>query len=150
MSLQKHIVIWSGGADSTLLLCDWAAHFAKYNRKEQLIALTVTYHAMCNKEQLKCQIRAQSEFKKFAKAKGWNIKYETVRISGTARNTGRQAFLWATQLMPYFSDGDCVGWGYTAFDDGFWHFSNEFLDILKAGNLYRRIEVDYRFPLEYL
>lgn len=144
------IVIWSGGADSTLLLCEWASYRSRHGYGD-IIALTVTHHSMCNKDQFRCQVKAQREFKKFAKAKGWNnIKYKTVRIGGTAKNTGRQAFLWATQLMPYFSDGDYVGWGYTAFDDGFWHFSNEFMDILKAGNSYRRIEVEHKFPLEYL
>jgi 7-cyano-7-deazaguanine synthase in queuosine biosynthesis len=147
---MSKIVIWSGGADSTLILCSWAEHWKRKKYADPIVALTVSHHSLCNREQFKCQAKAQKEFKKFAKSKGWNIKYKTVRVGGTAKNTGRQAFLWASQLMPYFMDGDYVGWGYTASDTGFWHYSNEFIEFLKAGNSYRKINVEHTFPVEYL
>jgi 7-cyano-7-deazaguanine synthase in queuosine biosynthesis len=145
--MSKNIVVWSGGADSTLVLCNLAYTGA------EVTAITVTNHSFCNKEQFKCQEKAQNNFKKFAEEKEWNIKYETVSITGSATagdSYMRQGYLWITQLLPYFGHGDVVHWGYTSDDTGFWHTAHLLYKLLDAADSYRGAKTYHEFPLENL
>lgn len=143
---MSNIVVWSGGADSTLVLCNWASG---WGAREEVIALTVKHHSLCNKEQFRCQVKTQNKFKKFALTKGWNIKYKSISITGDSKTPQIQSFLWLTQLMPYFNDGDSVGWGYNAIDHGFWDVIELFKNVLKAADTYRGITTAHEFPVRY-
>jgi len=144
------MVLWSGGADSTVILHDWATQIGS---EEWPINAITFEHYLVNKEQEKHQKAARERYKIFAKERNLHIIYRNISVKSNIEppvDSGIQQVLWACHMMPYFRNDDTIGFGYINDDDcNFWHYKKEFVDMINSYAKYRGITLDVRFPLEF-
>jgi len=126
---MRHVVMWSGGIDSTVLLHRLALNSSLQN---PIIALTIEHHQI-HDDQQQSQRRAQVEYLKFAKAKGLHIDHRKIYVKGTIGTDGYagQPILWFCHAVPYFKYEDEVHFAYIRKDD-FWHIRERFEVALEA------------------
>lgn len=126
---MSHVVIWSGGADSTASLYYWAGVSC---RSWPVRALTIVDHKNINTNQLKAQARAQKRFLQLAEKRKLHIKHHRLILKGNcdARDSS-QSELWLCHLFPYFNDEETIHFGYIRRDD-FWHFGERFKKTFDA------------------
>jgi 7-cyano-7-deazaguanine synthase in queuosine biosynthesis len=147
----RYVVLWSGGADSTLVLNDYSKVSSE---GYPLIALSITGHPNLHGPFVKAQNAAQKRYLKFAKRKGYHIKHYRMKVggnfvwggdhSGTAQPT-----VWLGALAHVIGHNDTVLAGYTQ-NDGFWHFNHQFREAFKAICALKELKgVTIEFPLEY-
>lgn len=112
---MTHIVHWSGGADSTLVL----THVADTHGRA--LALTVK-HPQLEADQAQKEHEARQQYKAWAKRRG--IKFDhriiDIRTKAHAHDGGGQAGLWLAATSSYVRPDDSVYHGYIRGDD-FWH-----------------------------
>lgn len=130
---RQQVVIWSGGADSTMLLTERAA---KSSWKTPIIAITLDVHPLINKKQLASQRAAQKRFLVWAKNKGMHIQHVRVTVaatglSGKTGDAANQAQTWLAHLAPYFPRRCLALFGYIR-TDSFWHHKHEALEVLRT------------------
>ena len=120
---MRHVVMWSGGIDSTVLLHRLALNSSLQN---PIIALTIEHHQIYNDQQ-KSQGQAQKEYLRFAKARGFHIKHGKIYVKGTIGTEAlfAQPMLWLCHIAPYLKDEDNVHFAYIRHDD-FWHIKDRF------------------------
>jgi 7-cyano-7-deazaguanine synthase in queuosine biosynthesis len=128
----RHVIFWSGGADSTLLLHRLATNSSA---TWPIVALTANFDqpANLNEHQFKAQRDAQSRFLDLAKSRGHHIEQVIVDVKSKfdlADNCG-QPMLWLGTLMPYVRDHDEVHFGYIR-PDTVWHVRDQFVDAFQA------------------
>lgn len=132
MTARTQVVVWSGGADSTMLLVDKAQSSSK---KNPVIALTIDAHHQLDVKQSASQRAAQKRFLAWAKKDGLHIKHARITVSvvsGAAWvNDGGQVLLWLAHLGPYFPERCQVYFGYIK-RDSFWQICHEAEQVLKT------------------
>ncbi len=142
------VVVWSGGLDSTLLL----AHELATQPRGGVKAITLAGHLQLPHDQLACERVARAEFKKWARARGWKFRHETVRVktSGNIHNDVGQSGIWLSHLMPYLQGGDTALFGYIRGDD-FWHWRHLFVAAFGAlaASHFVGSSLLVNFPLEW-
>jgi len=145
---MRHIVVWSGGMDSTVLLHYVARYAATVERP--VVALTLD-HPYLHRDQMRMQEIAQTEYLAWAKKKGLCIQHTVVKLvlRGEAEDqTWGQPPMWLSHLAPLFGDKDKIYFGYLK-RDVFWHGVEEWDWAWKGlDKLYRR-ETTYVCDFEY-
>lgn len=146
----RHIVVWSGGYDSTLVLAEVAR---RYSATNTVIAVVVE-SAHLHDGQVKMEQRAREAFLKHAAACGWNIHVVTVRLDTTAVSCDwtvhalhAQALLWFHAVVPFLSSNDKVYWGYIRRDE-YWLVRDRLVAAMEACTHAAFISgVSFEYPL---
>jgi len=114
--MNRTVVIYSGGVDSTVMLYQTGLKSTKEN---PIYTLSVAEHHRANKLKMLGQTRTRRRYLAWAKKQGHHIIPEEISISGNAvgNYSLRENFHWATLLAPYFAPGDTVMWGWKKGED---------------------------------
>lgn len=130
----RHVVVWSGGYDSTLVLAEVARRYSATNA----VIAVVVQSTHLDDRQAKLEQRAREAFLKHAAACGWNIRVATVRLEATAlavdwtvHSLLAQATLWFHAVVPYLRSNDKVYWGYIRRDE-YWLVRDRMVRALSA------------------
>lgn len=141
------LVVWSGGADSTLVLARLADGAVRPVR-----ALALSAHPQLLPDQLVGQRAARQAFAAVAKKRGWSLRVAEVsyKVVGSANVSAAlpQATVWLYSLLPYVADGDRVHMGYIRGDD-FWHVREAFERAFRAGCKLKGVRAELVYDLEY-
>lgn len=146
---KKNVVMWSGGADSTLVLTELLAN---PDAQFPVTALTVDSHPNLNVELMARERAARKRFKSLARKRGYRLIAKEISISAEGGlDAGTQQSLWMSTLMQYVEKGSCVHFGYVRGDD-FWHVKAEAIALASAMWKMRDGEasVELCFDLEYV
>ena len=106
--MNHNIVMWSGGLDSTLLLCETALN----NPDDMVTAVSVTnygHSAKSMKEEAKAR---KTILKKLAP----NIKYREINLNSNLPLNTTQAGAWLSAILPYMKKGDNLNFAYLSSD----------------------------------
>ena len=131
----RHVVVWSGGYDSTLVLAEVAR---RYSASATVIAVVVRSQFLGD-EQAAMEAKAREAFLKFAASRGWQIHVAEVRAEATRPATAEwtvhavltQALLWFHAVVPYLCSNDRVYWGYIRHDE-YWLVRDRLVRALEA------------------
>lgn len=149
--MSRRVVLWSGGADSTLTL-DWWAQAS--SRGYPVVALSVVAHPSLGSSHLKMQNEAQKRYLEHAKKRGYHIEHQRVNVRGNfdvfegKQRAQGQAMLWLSVLIPCLNDGDTVLLSYIK-KDSFWHNRHLFEDTFNAACRLKGIDVELKYPYEW-
>lgn len=136
----KHIVIWSGGADSTFLLYEL---LAKYGA-ENVSAISCIYPWL-DKNKRSIEEAARGRIKEKLYSFGENFRdFKHLQIEVKFRQLSEkninyngagllQAFSWVSTILPFTSDGDWIYTGYIRGDDLVTMYLEEYKDLFEAG-----------------
>lgn len=144
----RDLVVYSGGADSTLLLDRLAS---QTDRTDPVIALAVDHHPQLNSNQLEGQRYARFAYLQWAEKHGRKIKLVTLGVHGPdsgVEGVNPQALVWFSMVMPYVRDRDCVHLGYIKADE-FWHGREVFETAFKAVCALKGIAATLHYDLEW-
>jgi 7-cyano-7-deazaguanine synthase in queuosine biosynthesis len=143
---KKYAVIWSGGADSTLALTQYASYSSI---QDPVRALTIVGHRQLDRWQLRNEKKAREAFLRWAKKRGYNIRHDMVSIDGPNDVAeGGQAPVWLSHLTPFIPSGYTVVFPYIKGDD-FWHSKHEFVVAFNALSALMGVKRELLFPLEW-
>jgi 7-cyano-7-deazaguanine synthase in queuosine biosynthesis len=122
--LRRHVVLWSGGLDSTIRLHELAL-------KGPVVALSIADHMGASKMRFLRQARARKNYLRFAERAGLNISYQEIIIKGSAmlessywnddlEPNRRTASLtewkvFSAWILPFLRSGDKIHFGYETY-----------------------------------
>lgn len=141
----EHVVVWSGGCDSTLLLKETAEYYG--TKTNPIIAISVEHYLLGNRK-LKKEREVRETIKEEFNRRGLHIEYRTIKIEGDMNfinhtNSPQQTYIWLSTLIPYVKNKANLYLGIIRSDDTLIHMDrvnellkaqNKFLD--KTVNLY--------------
>jgi len=150
VDVNRYVIPWSGGLDSTVVLDDYAATSSKLYK---VIAVSVSGHPNINKHQMIAQNKAQKNYMVYAKRRGYHIEHRKIKILGKGEWDGRgdvvaQSILWLSALTPTLRDGDKILFPYIQ-NDCFWHYKDKFEAIFNAICSMKDVKVTFEYPLEW-
>jgi 7-cyano-7-deazaguanine synthase in queuosine biosynthesis len=157
----KKVIVWSGGADSTLLLAS-ALTSAKADgllTEKAVAAITLDHHQMnLEREPMrKAEATARQNFKRWAARNGMKFDSFTVTVSADTDVSpfAAQFSLWASHVILYagsifnIHEDVEIQFGYVK-RDIFWHSKSEFLQAFDAlSRLSWLTKMRATFPLEW-
>jgi len=150
---KNQFVIWSGGADSTLLLHELAERYGtkRYPVKAISIRHDLVDNCKQNAESLKRQL-----FLAKAKSEGLHIDNLEITVSLKGFDKFRvynhgigQAPIWIANIPHYLADEDYLHFGYIKGDD-FWFHKEDFTKTLDSTFALMGKKVEARYPLQYM
>lgn len=121
---RRRVVVWSGGADSTMLLTERGFGSPKSN---PVIAITLVGYPQIPPKQLKSQEVAQRRYLAWARKQGFHIDHVRITVSTDHGRLGdgvKQAMVWVAHVAPFLPNSCQVSFGYIK-DDSFWHMRAE-------------------------
>jgi len=150
-NMSRTVVIYSGGIDSTALLCMMGKESTKEN---PVFTLSVREHFRGNKLQFLAQTRARRKYLAWAKKQGHHIIADDLSIMGNHHgkfsdyNSLTQAYHWVNILSPYFNSGDNVYWGWKGSEVKTYivNYLNHYNDLVKESLNWNKI--NHHFPFE--
>ena len=154
---NRHIVLFSGGFDSTLVLANLVREASESDEPRRIIALSINHnltgvHKLRREYESQCLIiRALRE--KYPKVP---ILHETISITSdwnigdTSNSTGlSQPILWACNVLPLLEDNDTLYTGYLQYDQVMLHMDN-LNNLFKAAlAIQENKKVYVEYPLKY-
>jgi 7-cyano-7-deazaguanine synthase in queuosine biosynthesis len=146
--MGRQVVVWSGGADSTLVLEKLARESTV---RQPIMALTVDSHSQVNEHEMDGQRLARAAYLKGASSRKLFIDSWCVSLKTTGQVAAQilpLVTIWFATMMPYIADGDTVHLGYIRGDD-FWHIRGEFTAAFEAVCRLNGIKATLQFPLEW-
>jgi 7-cyano-7-deazaguanine synthase in queuosine biosynthesis len=148
MPEEANVVVWSGGADSTLVLTDLLTNSTQH---WPVLTLTVDRHPQLSRPALELQRAARKRYVAWAKKRGYHLVTRTVGIdSSKGLNITSQSLLWLTTLVPYVRNLEVLHFGYVNGDE-FWHTREHALAAMtNMRKLSDRPALSVQFPLEYV
>jgi hypothetical protein len=165
----QRVVIWSGGADSTLALAQSLQHFlgdpkvVRPSKRQKVcqnnvVALTLLTPDAGSPEQVEAEAQSRATFIRWADRHGWSFRHETIKMdTGTCPTPHGpgvgQHVLWLMHLLPYalgFSGSGIVQivFGYIKRDQ-FWHTVHSFRAVIQWFADLTERDVRLRLPLEW-
>lgn len=150
ISESQAYVVWSGGADSTLLLHQLAKKFGKSDKP--VIAISFD-HYMLGEDKLEKERESRKRIKEKFKGQNLFIEFQEVLITGqlwpNSYNRGLpQANLWASMVTSYVNEDAHIFFGYIRHDD-IWHFFSEFQDHLNSACKLLRRKMNFHYPFQW-
>lgn len=149
----RDLVIYSGGADSTLLLDEKA----RAEDGAPVVALTVEEHPQLHSLQLEGQRRARAAYLAWATAHKRKLTLVALRVTtpaygltdgGGVTADNPQAMVWMAMLLPYVRSGDRVHLGFIKADE-FWHTRALFDQAFAAMCAWKGIKATVHYDLEW-
>ena len=137
---NSHVVIYSGGCDSTLLLYELSKKFG--TKKNPVKALSFNYVQAINPRKIKTEKKTRNSFKQYCKKNKiyvdfldinitTNRKYDKRACESYSFNGIAQPYLWLTSLSTILLGKHNIYFGYIKEDD-FWFFKTEFINAFNA------------------
>jgi 7-cyano-7-deazaguanine synthase in queuosine biosynthesis len=153
---RDHYVVWSGGADSTLVLHQLIKlHYNPYNTVPSRVIHTIYLdHHQLHDTKKKQELAARKKILQKFEALGHNIRDHIVTVTTDEdtyhhRNVGDiQSYLWLTTLLPYVSKNANMYMGIIREDDAKTNI-HLFKKIVRASNIILNFDVQLEFPLHY-
>lgn len=146
-SERKSVVVWSGGADSTMLLTERAFASSKAN---PVIAITVVAYPQIPLVQLQSQAIAQKRYLGWAKKSGFHVSHIrlTVKtVNGLLGDHVTQPLVWVAQIAPFLPEHCRLSFGYIG-PDKFWHRRHEADEAIAALQKLAKSTWDVDYPYE--
>lgn len=151
---MSNVVLWSGGADSTLVL----DHYAGTSSEDYPTrAISIVSHPYLAKPFMRAQAQARKKYLELAKKRGYHVKYERMSISGnwlwgatseSFEHASAQPVIWLAALIQVLQHKDRLLLGYIR-GDCFWHIKDKFEVAFRALCGLKGIEVEVEYPVEY-
>lgn len=141
-----HVVIWSGGLDSTLILDRLCSSGDK-----NVWAFSINWH-MINELKRKKEKEVRKNYIKYAKQQGYEFCHEEINVNASfgASSSGLpQAMFWFSVVPVYLPQNSVVYYGYHRGDD-FWHYSQKAKELIKLSEEIGERKIQLQFPLEYM
>lgn len=139
-----HIVIWSGGYDSTLILDRLCA-----SRDKTVWAFSLEWN-MINDRKTHQEKKVRKRYKKYAKKKGYKFYHRTIKVGadmGAPTHGLPQALAWFCFVLPYLPQESKVYLGYHRGDD-FWRYHDHVGAFFREGQLIGKRNASIEYPLE--
>jgi len=152
--MSRHIVVWSGGADSTLLL---ASLLEKYNNTEPVVALTIN-HFMLHFFKTQQEEAARARITRALALAGYTFEHVVLNVTVDDGNNvfdksdARglvQPIVWYSNIFPYLQNDDIIYLGYIRGDD-MWHHKTEIDNIVYYVKQLMYLNVKFKYPLEWV
>jgi 7-cyano-7-deazaguanine synthase in queuosine biosynthesis len=151
---RSHFVIWSGGVDSTIVLCHVAK---KYGTQDNPVhSIYLDHHQI---DPLKKEIEKERRrviLQRAAFNKNLHIVDHIVTVKSDGPQTSHtqsmsniQGYLWLAMLMPYFKHNSNVYMGAIREDDSLIYI-HEFNAMIKAANTLLNSSLELFIPLKHL
>lgn len=150
------IVLWSGGADSTLVLAQLAELNKLRGCSEPIYSLYVDVDYI-DKDKVASEKNARRRFIEYMNTKGYYISDSTITIRRELSYekkceftslTFAQQFLWQMIALQVTPDNADVFFGYIAHDD-VWHMNEQRQKMFEAVNAWRDRKLHFYDPLRY-
>lgn len=146
---NRTVVIWSGGADSTLILDQLAREASSTH---PILAISISGHPQMPDAQFPAEALAREAYLRHARSKGYHIQHETISLKNSeglvVQGEATQAVVWFSAVMPYIGDKDRVYLGYIRGDD-FWHWHEAYRRLFDTFCAFKGIQAALHFPLEW-
>jgi 7-cyano-7-deazaguanine synthase in queuosine biosynthesis len=140
-------VVWSGGFDSTLVL----QRLCEMGTAQDRVCVISIILANHNTDNTPCEQKARKQLQKLFQKDGWfnfyEIIYDPARLS-IMSNLPLQT-LWFLLTLPFLKKNDNIYFGYIRGDD-FWHYKQDFLDLIEAYKKLNNLDFNVIFPLEWM
>lgn len=146
MKKRIHVVVWSGGLDSTLVL----DKVCSANMDRCIWAHTINWD-MLNDSKVKKEKEARKNYLSYAKKKGYDIAHRTITVTADmgAPDLGlAQCLAWFSYVIPYLPKKSRVYLGYHVGDD-FWEKVDEVDSYVKAATVIGNRDVVLEYPLQF-
>lgn len=146
--MGKHVVVWSGGCDSTLLLHRIAKEHGTSDNP--VIALSID-HYLVDADKKKLEEASRSEILKKLRDRGLYVESHTLTLTGDLNPDQAglpQAYLWLTMSMLYIGKEGSLYLGYIRTDD-MWHWVEEIREVFRWTSRLLGVNPTLNFPLEY-
>jgi 7-cyano-7-deazaguanine synthase in queuosine biosynthesis len=129
--LQRHLVMWSGGLDSTVLLHKLAK---KHGTAAEPVRTLSVDHPQIHNAQIRMQRAARVKFLAFAKEKGLHVQDTEIEMRSSGAWMGDaaghvQPALWLGVAGAYAEKNQTLHFGYIRGDD-IWHYRHNFTTAL--------------------
>lgn len=145
----EHVVIWSGGCDSTLLLKEVAE---KYGTPTKPVVAISIDHYLIDKTKTKKEKEMREKLLEEYKNRGLNILHHTITVDGNMNllqyYTSIQSYLWLSLVMPYLKKEANLYLGFIRSDDILLHLS-EFKALLGEMGKFLNRDVNLITPYMY-
>lgn len=155
-TMPRHVVVWSGGCDSTLILASLVDKY-KDDPDNPIVAISLNTEIISEAKR-KSEENARIRIKKKFFDKGFKLVNLVVKIqlledldfeykSDVAGLS--QPFLWIANVLPYLGKDDIVYFGYIE-GDHLWHYKSHFNWILTYAKQMLHLEnISFETPLEW-
>ena len=147
MAKPIHVVVWSGGMDSTLVL----DQVCSANPNRCIWAHTINWD-MLNELKVKKEKEARKNYLSYAKKKGYDIAHRTITVKanmGAADLGLAQCLAWFSYIIPYLPKKSKLYLGYHSGDD-FWKKANGVSDYVRAAAEIGDRKIELNYPLQYM
>lgn len=147
MGKAIHIVVWSGGMDSTLVL----DKVCSANIDRCIWAHSINWD-MLNELKVRKEKEARKNYLRYAKEKGYNIAHRTITVTANmgAEDLGpAQALAWFSYMIPYLPKNSILHLGYHSVD-GFWEHVLLFEKYIKTAAKVSGRKIKLSYPLQYM
>ena len=151
---MANVVLWSGGADSTFVLHQYAGVSCE---DYPVRAFSVCSHPYLSKPFMRAQESSKRNYLKLAKRRKYHIRYERFLVGGnwswgkiddSFGHSTEQTLVWVSSLVQALNHGDTVLLGYIR-GDCFWHIRNKFEAAFRSLCDLKGVSVSLKYPVEY-
>jgi len=141
--MKNQMVIWSGGADSSLILWE------KIRKNDNVCAVSFITEFL-HKKKIIAEGKAREKFKKKAQEYNYKIDHRIINLDSKIGMAGSlpQQTTWTCLATLYAMDNTIVSFGYHRGDD-FWHIDGWANQIRRNINSAMGKNVEFEFPLEW-
>lgn len=147
MAEPIHVVIWSGGMDSTLVLDQVCAD----NPSRCIWAYTVNWD-MLNDLKVKKEKEVRRNYLSYAAKKGYHIAHRTIRVTANmgAEDLGfAQGLAWFSYITPYLPKNSILYFGYHSGDATSAECAPLFEKLIKTVAKISTRKIRLSFPLQF-
>lgn len=144
---EIHVVVWSGGMDSTLVL----DQVCSANPNKCIWAYTINWD-MLSDLKVKKEKEARRNYLSYAKRKGYNIAHRTILVTANmgAPDLGlAQCLAWFSYVIPYLPKKSRLYLGYHS-TDNFWKKVNKVSDYVEAAAAIGGRRITLVYPLQFM
>ena len=145
-----NVVIWSGGADSTLIVVELATRLKEIGK--ELYTLSITSVHLSVEKQLK-EKESRDIILRELREKGCDIRDETLQLNLATLSLSHgdgipQALMWSMMCLPMMKNNSNIFLGYHKGDD-FWYWSHDFETTIQSAAKIVEKSVQLCIPLAY-
>jgi len=146
MNKAIHVVVWSGGMDSTLVL----DRVCSANMDRCIWAHTIIWD-MLNDLKVEKEKEARRNYLSWAKKKGYDIAHRTIKVTADMGAPGlglAQCLAWFSYVIPYLPENSILYLGYHSGDD-FWTKADDVSDYVDAAAKIGNRKIELAYPLQF-